>query len=148
MIVVDLLCPIGRVQQLEEVSPLQALFIGLVQTLSAVFPGTSRSMSTIASGQLTGLSRPIALEFSFLVSIPIMFVATFYDLFKYMKENSEQASLSAHQAGVLAMGFCVSFVVAYAVVAWFLAYVRQRGFVPFGIYRIAMGAALYLFLLR
>jgi undecaprenyl-diphosphatase len=132
----------GAVKRIEEMKPWQAIWIGLVQTLSAVFPGTSRSMSTIAAGQVAGLNRSTALDFSFLVSIPVMAVATLYDLYKYKKEAAG-AVMTAHQAALLAVGFLVSFVVAYAVVAWFLAYVRKRGFVPFGIYRIALGLFLY-----
>ena len=64
----------------EEMTLPQAIWIGLCQTLSAIFPGTSRSMSTIAAGQIAGLDRPAALEFSFLLSIPTMFAATVWDL--------------------------------------------------------------------
>ena len=60
----------------------QAVWIGAAQILSAVFPGTSRSMSTIAAGQIAGMSRPAALEFSFFLSIPTMAVATGYDFLK------------------------------------------------------------------
>ena len=68
----------------------QAIWIGLCQTLSAIFPGTSRSMSTIAAGQLAGLDRPSALEFSFLLSIPTMIAATGWDLMKEI--HSSQAA--------------------------------------------------------
>ena len=122
----------------------QALWIGLVQTLSAVFPGTSRSMSTIAAGQVAGLTRSAALDFSFLVSVPVMIVATVYDLLKHRHEMGGMG-MTGHQVLVLLEGFVISFLVAYAVVAWFLAYVRTRGFVPFGVYRIALAVLLYLF---
>jgi undecaprenyl-diphosphatase len=141
MIAVDYFCRDGRVKTVEEMKPWQATFIGLVQVLAAVFPGTSRSMSTIAAGQLAGLSRAAALEFSFLVSIPVMIVATTYDLYKYLKETGN-VEFTTHQFGVLSVGFVVSFLVAYVVVAWFLGYVKNRGFIPFGIYRIAVGAFL------
>jgi len=131
----------GRVKTLEEMKPWQALVIGLIQILSAVFPGTSRSMSTIAGGQVVGLTREAALEFSFLVSVPIMIVATLYDLMKYLK--SDASGFTVHQSGVLAVGFFVSFLVAYGAIAWFLSFVRKRGFLLFGLYRIALGAALY-----
>jgi undecaprenyl-diphosphatase len=118
--------------------PWQAIFIGFVQVLSAVFPGTSRSMSTIAAGQVAGLSRAAALDFSFFVSVPVMIVATLYDLYKYERESGA-ISLDGHQMAVLGVGFVVSFLVAYVVIAWFLAYVKKRGFTPFGLYRIAVG---------
>lgn len=133
----------GHVQRIEEMKPWQALVVGLVQILSAVFPGTSRSMSTIAGGQVAGLTRAAALEFSFLVSVPIMIVATLYDLLKYVKAGG--GMLNSHHGGVLAVGFFVSFVVAYASIAWFLSFVRKHGFVTFGVYRIALGGALYFF---
>lgn len=143
MILVDAYFRGGQVKSVEEMKPWQAIFVGLVQVLSAVFPGTSRSMSTIAAGQLAGLNRAAALEFSFLVSIPVMIVATLYDLLKYLK-GSGSAEFSAHQFGVLSVGFVVSFLVAYVVIAWFLGYVKNRGFIPFGIYRMALGAFLLL----
>ena len=141
MIVVDLWATRGKVQQVEEMKLWQAIFVGLCQVFSAVFPGTSRSMSTIAAGQLVGLNRATALEFSFLISIPVMIAATVYDLFRYVKETA--VGLSLEQLGLLSVGFIVSFVVAYVVVAWFLGYVRKHGFIPFGIYRILLAALLF-----
>jgi undecaprenyl-diphosphatase len=121
----------------------QAIWIGACQILSAVFPGTSRSMSTIAAGQLAGMSRAAALEFSFFVSIPTMVAATGYDLLKSLRGKSANpigvSQIDAHGWIVLAIGFVVSFVVAYGSVAWFMAWVRRRGFVPFAIYRIVVG---------
>ena len=70
------------VTEVEQMTLFQAVWIGLCQTLSAIFPGTSRSMSTIAAGQLVSLDRPTALTFSFLLSIPTMFAATVWDLLK------------------------------------------------------------------
>ena len=123
----------------------QAIWIGACQILSAVFPGTSRSMSTIAAGQLAGMSRASALEFSFFLSIPTMVVATCYDLLKSLRGKGENAigvtHIDPHGWVVLAIGFVVSFVVAYGSVAWFLAWVRKHGFAPFAVYRIIVGAA-------
>ena len=123
----------------------QAVWIGACQFLSAVFPGTSRSMSTIAAGQLAGMSRSAALDFSFFLSIPTMVVATCYDLLKSLRGHGENAIGVTHIDGhgwvVLGIGFVVSFIVAYAAVAWFLAWVRRRGFAPFAIYRILVGGA-------
>jgi len=123
----------------------QAIWIGACQILSAVFPGTSRSMSTIAAGQLAGMSRASALEFSFFLSIPTMVVATCYDLLKSLRGKGENAigvrHIDAHGWVILAIGFVVSFIVAYAAVAWFLAWVRKHGFAAFAIYRIIVGGA-------
>jgi undecaprenyl-diphosphatase len=130
---------------MEAMSLGQAIWIGACQILSAVFPGTSRSMSTIAAGQLAGMSRASALEFSFFLSIPTMVVATCYDLLKSLRGKGENAigvsHIDAHGWVVLAIGFVVSFIVAYAAVAWFLAWVRKHGFAAFAIYRIIVGSA-------
>ena len=137
----------------EEMSFAQSIWIGLCQSLSAIFPGTSRSMSTIAAGQLVGMDRPTALEFSFLLSIPTMLAATGYDLLKEIRPS--KATLAAGQAAaahvamtgqrwiVLSIGFIVSFIVAYFVVEWFLAWVRRRGFAVFAVYRIVLGIVLF-----
>ncbi len=136
----------------EEMTPLQAIWIGLCQTLSAVFPGTSRSMSTIASGQMVGLSRPAALEFSFLLSIPTMIAATAWDFMKeiHASKSADAAVATAHVVMnserwiVLVIGLVVSFIVALGVVEWFLHWVRKHGFTMFAIYRILLGSALLL----
>ena len=135
----------------ENMSVGQAVWIGLCQTLSAVFPGTSRSMSTIAAGQMVGLDRPAALEFSFLLSIPTMIAATCWDLAKELHPSkaAEAAGVAAAHVTmnserwiVLVIGLVVSFIVALGVVEWFLHWVRKHGFVMFAIYRILLGVAL------
>lgn len=131
--------------KMEDMSLGQSIWIGACQILSAVFPGTSRSMSTIAAGQLGGMSRASALEFSFFLSIPTMVVATGYTFLKSVMGKGENpigvSNLSGHEWAVLAIGFIVSFIVAYASVAWFMGWVRKRGFAPFAVYRILVGAA-------
>ncbi|HEY6207125.1 MAG TPA: undecaprenyl-diphosphate phosphatase [Chthoniobacterales bacterium] len=147
MWIVDVTFARPRVTHMEEMSLAQAIWIGACQILSAVFPGTSRSMSTIAAGQIAGMSRPAALEFSFFLSMPTMVVATGYDLLKAIAPNRKTAvegnlaplAVNAHEWVVLAIGFVVSFFVALAVVAWFMQWVRTRGFVPFAVYRIVLG---------
>jgi undecaprenyl-diphosphatase len=140
--------PPTRTRRVEDMSVFQAVWIGLVQTLAAVFPGLSRSMSTIAAGQISGMTRASALEFSFFLSLPTMAVATTYDFYKTVikKTGDDGAALApvhmtAHNWVVLAIGFVVSFVVALGVVHWFMGWVRKRGFTPFAIYRIVIGAA-------
>jgi undecaprenyl-diphosphatase len=131
--------------KMEDMSFGQAVWIGACQILSALFPGTSRSMATIAAGQLAGMSRAAALEFSFFLSIPTMVVATGYTLLKSLRGKGENpigiSHLSSPQWVVLAIGFIVSFLVAYGSVAWFMAWVRKRGFAPFALYRIIVGIA-------
>src|SRR5213075_737770 len=119
-----------RVTHMEEMTLPQAIWIGACQILSAVFPGTSRSMSTIAAGQVAGMSRPAALEFSFFLSMPTMAAATGYDFLKSVIPHHHEGeiaplTINAHQWIVLAIGFVVSFFVALAVVAWFMNWVRS-----------------------
>jgi undecaprenyl-diphosphatase len=138
--------------RMETMSLAQAIWIGACQILSAVFPGTSRSMSTIAAGQIAGMSRASALEFSFFLSIPTMVVATCYDLLKSLRGKGANpigvSQIDAHGWIVLAIGFVVSFIVGYASVAWFMAYVRKHGFVPFAVYRIIVGTLVLVFASR
>jgi undecaprenyl-diphosphatase len=144
----------GRIHtwRMEDMSLGQSIWIGFCQIFSAVFPGTSRSMSTIAAGQIAGMSRSSALEFSFFVSIPTMAAATLYTLFKSLRGKGENpigvSQIDAHGWIVLVIGFVVSFIVAYASVAWFMAYVRKRGFAPFAVYRIIVGALVLAFAAR
>ena len=132
-----------RTWKMDAMSLGQAVWIGLCQIFSGLFPGTSRSMSTIAGGQLAGMSRASALEFSFFLSIPTMAAATGYTLFKSVLGKGENpigvSQITSNQWVLLAIGFVISFLVAYASVAWFMAWVRKRGFVPFAVYRIVVG---------
>lgn len=132
-----------RTWKMDAMSLGQAVWIGFCQIFSGLFPGTSRSMSTIAGGQLAGMSRASALEFSFFLSIPTMAAATGYTLFKSVLGKGENpigvSQITSNQWVLLAIGFVVSFLVAYASVAWFMAWVRKRGFVPFAVYRIVVG---------
>ena len=154
MMAVDLSAAGGRLpartSRMEEMGVARAVWIGLCQTLSAVFPGTSRSMATITAGQLVGMSRASALEFSFFLSMPTMIAATGYDLVKTLRHGASaplgEARMTPHGWVLLAIGFVVSFAVAYGVVAWFMSWVRRHGFVPFAIYRLVAGAAVLLWI--
>jgi undecaprenyl-diphosphatase len=153
MWIVDVVFTRPRTMGMEEMTLPQAIWIGAAQILSAVFPGTSRSMSTIAAGQVAGLSRPAALEFSFFLSMPTMVVATGYDFLKTVMPRHHEAdiaplTMNAHQWIVLVIGFVVSFFVALVVVAWFMNWVRERGFAPFALYRIVLGIGLLTLLAR
>ena len=153
MWIVDAVFTRPRTMHMEQMTLPQAVWIGAAQILSAIFPGTSRSMSTIAAGQVAGMSRPAALEFSFFLSMPTMLVATAYDFLKtvlprHHEENIAPLTMNPHEWVVLAIGFVVSFFVALAVVAWFMNWVRVRGFVPFAIYRILLGIGLLTLLVR
>jgi undecaprenyl-diphosphatase len=153
MWIVDVVFRRPRTTHMEEMTLPQAVWIGAAQILSAIFPGTSRSMSTIAAGQVAGMSRPAALEFSFFLSMPTMFVATGYDFAKtvmphHHEPNIAPLTMNGHEWVVLVIGFVVSFFVALGVVAWFMHWVRSRGFVPFAAYRIVLGIGLLVLLIR
>jgi undecaprenyl-diphosphatase len=149
MWIVDAAFSRPRITHVEEMGVIDSIWIGAVQIFSAIFPGTSRSMSTIAAGQTFGMSRQSALEFSFFLSIPIMFAATGKDLKDYIRPavdpvthiRPEAMHLTGQQWGVLIVGLLVSFVVAWGVIAWFMNWVRTKGFVPFAIYRLLAGVA-------
>lgn len=148
MWVVDVLFTRPTTPDLNAMSWRQAICIGAAQIVAAAFPGTSRSMSTIAAGQIVGLSRPAALEFSFFLSMPIMFAASGLKLSQaiFKKTPEGHVDMTADRWLVLAVGFIVSFIVALVVVHWFMGWVRRRGFAPFAIYRIIVGALVLIFL--
>lgn len=126
-------------EKLEQVNLKQAVVIGLAQILAAAFPGTSRSMATIAGGQVMGLSRSAALEFSFFLSIPVMFAAATFKLLQHLRKETFP---TFDQWVALSAGFVTSFLVALVVIAWFMNWVRKHGFTPFAIYRVVAGIAL------
>lgn len=118
---------------LEHVTFKRALIIGIGQCF-ALWPGTSRSMSTIVAGQLAGLSTATSAEFSFLLALPTLGAATLYEGFK------ARHALSAGIGDInLAIGLVVSFFVAWAVIAMFIRYLKRRGLEPFGYYRVVLG---------
>jgi undecaprenyl-diphosphatase len=142
----------ARTTHVEEMGLGQSIWIGLCQALSAIFPGVSRSMSTIAAGQIAGLDRPAALEFSFLLSIPTMIAATGYDLVKEVlpihflgHAAPAEVVMDFNRWIILIIGFVVSFIVALGVVEWFLMWVRKHGFAVFAVWRIALGITLLIF---
>jgi undecaprenyl-diphosphatase len=121
-----------RVQSVDDMSPLDALKVGLVQ-VAALIPGTSRSGATIIGGMLMGLSRKAATDFSFFLAIPTLIGAGIYLTYK------ERALLSANDLPVFAVGTVVSFLSAWVCVRWLLRYVATHTFVAFAWYRIAFG---------
>jgi undecaprenyl-diphosphatase len=120
---------------LDKVTLRRALIIGLAQCFS-LWPGASRSMSTIVGGQLAGLNTATAADFSFFLSIPTLGAATLFSLYKHGHE------IAAAPGGSIALGVSMvtSFVVAFVVIAAFLRYLKRTGLAPFGWYRIAFGA--------
>lgn len=137
MAAVDRWHPRPRVFSLEKMNLWRAGGIGAFQILSALFPGVSRSMSTIVGGQLLGLSRTAAVEFSFFVSLPTMFAAAGYDLLSYLRKGNFEAPDTAWLS--LGVGFVSAFFTALLVIHLFLKCVKSWGFMPFAVYRIVFG---------
>ena len=121
-----------RVHSVDDMTPLDALKVGLVQCL-AMIPGTSRSGSTIIGGMLMGLSRQAATDFSFFLAIPTLIGAGVYSLYK------ERALLSMADLPLFMTGLVFSFLSAWLCVRWLLRYISTHSFVPFAYYRLVFG---------
>ncbi len=121
-----------KVTDVDKMSWKDALTVGLAQIL-ALIPGTSRSGSTIMGGMAFGLSRTVATEFSFFLSVPIMFAATFYDIYK----NHE--AFTSQSLGVISVGFIAAFISGLLAVRALLKFVSTNTFIPFAWYRIIFG---------
>ncbi len=119
----------------------EAFLIGLAQSLS-VIPGVSRAAATIMGGLLVGMNRRSAVEFSFMLAIPTMIVASGYDL-------SQSASSFTQQNLIhLLIGLATSFAIALVVMRWLLKFIQTNTFIPFGIYRIVLAVIFFFFILR
>lgn len=126
------------IQSISELSYGKAFTIGVFQCL-AMIPGVSRSASSIIGGMALGLNRVVAAEFSFFLAIPTLTAASAYFLLKHA------LGFSGHQFMVLGFGFVISFIVAYVVISVFMKFIKTNNFVPFGVYRIILGAAILLY---
>ena len=124
--------PTARIEAVEDMRPMDALKVGLVQCL-AMIPGTSRSGATIIGGMLLGLSRKAATDFSFYLASPTLIGAGAYSLY------IERALLSLADAPVFAVGLVFSFISAWVCVRWLLRYIATHSFAPFAWYRIGFG---------
>jgi undecaprenyl-diphosphatase len=133
----------SRIESVEQIDYRTALLIGAFQCLSLI-PGTSRSGATILGALLLGVARPAGAEFSFFLAIPTMLGASALKLVKYLMEGLMP---SGTEIGVLITGCVVSFLVSLLVIRALMDFVRKRSFAPFGIYRIALGAAVLVYFL-
>ncbi|MDY4920602.1 MAG: undecaprenyl-diphosphate phosphatase [Phascolarctobacterium sp.] len=124
------------VDDVDKITMKQAIWVGIYQFLS-LWPGFSRSGSTIAGGLLVGLSRQAAANYTFLIAVPLMFVACLYDLLKNIN------NLSTDDLTVLGIGFVVSFIVAYWSVLWFLKFLHKYDLTSFAWYRIILAGITY-----
>jgi undecaprenyl-diphosphatase len=122
------------------ITPKHALLIGLAQACSVV-PGVSRAGSVIISMMLMGYKRDEAAKFTFLLSLPTIFAASFLDLY----QNRMLVGSMGSSTTLLVVGFTVSLIVAYAVVKWFTTYLANHTLAIFGWYRLALAALLVLF---
>ena len=123
---------LARIQEVDQMTPLDALKVGLAQCLAMV-PGTSRSGATIIGGMLLGLSRKAATEFSFYLAVPTLIGAGVYSLYK------ERALLSVADVPLFAVGLLVSFFSAWLCIRWLLRYIASHSFNGFAYYRIVFG---------
>jgi undecaprenyl-diphosphatase len=130
-----------RTTELGQLSLKQALIVGLGQCF-ALIPGASRSLCSILAGRAAGLSMTLAAEFSFLLGLPTLGAACIYEGYK------ERHALATLGALPMVVGLLTSFLVAWAVIAVFIRYLGQRGLVPFGVYRIVVGALGLFYLTR
>ncbi|WP_186438458.1 undecaprenyl-diphosphate phosphatase [Cohnella terricola] len=131
-------------ETMDDISYKQALLIGVLQCISAVWPGFSRSGSTIAAGMLGGVSYRASADFSFFIAIPIMTVATGYEILSNI-DNFKSGNIDV---GFLLTGFIVSFLVAWVVVIAFLKALQKFKLKYFAWYRFAIAALFYLLILR
>jgi len=129
--------------QATEITWLVVLAVGIGQIIAAIFPGTSRSGSTIILLLLLGMARPAATEFSFLVGIPTMLAAGGLKIFKELRAAPGDGP--GEDWGMLALGFLVSAIVSFLAVKWLLGYIQRNTFEAFGWYRVAL--ALFIFAL-
>ena len=126
-------------KEIAEISYKQSFLIGIFQAL-AMIPGTSRSGATIIGGLLLGCNRKVATEFSFLLALPTMIIASGYSAYK------NYAVFNADNLLILAVGFVVAFLSALIAIKLFLGFVSRFNFIPFGIYRIILGIAFLFYL--
>lgn len=128
-----------RISSVDEIDYKTAAAIGLFQVIAAIFPGTSRSGSTILGGLCLGVSRGAAAEFTFILAVPVMFGAS---LLRIVKAGF---AFSGAELAVLAAGTLTAFLVSLVVIKFLMEFVRKHDFIPFGVYRIVLGTAVLLY---
>ena len=131
--------PAPEIVTLDDISPIRALGIGLFQMI-ALIPGVSRSAATIMGAMILKIERKSAAEFSFFLAIPMIFVASFFDLFIHRHD------VTMNGLSVIAIGFVVAFFSAMLVVQWLMNFISRHGFVPFAWYRIIAGTVVLILL--
>ena len=128
-----------KIKSLEEIDIKTALLIGVFQLIAAVFPGTSRSGSTILGGLMIGVSRTVAAEFTFFLAIPVMAGASLLKILKF------GFAFTGAETAILLVGTVVAFVVSILIIKFLLGYIRKHDFKFFGWYRIVLGVIVLLY---
>ena len=128
-----------KITKLSQIGFDTALYIGLFQVLAAIFPGTSRSGATIIGALILGVSRSVASEFTFFLSIPVMFGASLLKIVKY------GLAITLYEGLLIGVGCITAFVVSLFVIKLLMNYVRNHNFIIFGVYRIILGIIVLLF---
>ena len=132
ILIIERCCKNPKTLVMEQIDLQKSFWIGVAQCFSLI-PGMSRSASTIMGALVVGLNREAAAEFSFFLAIPTMFAATLYSLLKILP------SLCSEDIVIFGTGFIVSFIVAWLVIAGFMAFIKRHSFIVFGWYRIILG---------
>ncbi|MDD6550576.1 MAG: undecaprenyl-diphosphate phosphatase [Lachnospiraceae bacterium] len=125
-----------KADSIADMSFMMVWWIGVAQTIAAIFPGTSRSGATIIGALIVGVSREAAAEFTFFLAVPVMLGASILKVVKYLHDG---LTMTAMEGGVLAVGCIVAFVVSIIVIRFFMNYIRKHDFKVFGYYRIILG---------
>ncbi len=131
-----------RIQTADEIDWQTALIIGAFQVLSLI-PGTSRSGITILGALLVGVARPAAAEFTFFLSVPVMFGASFIKILKFLLESG---GFAGSEIFCLLLGSAVAFAVSLLAISFLMDFVKKHSFKPFGWYRIALGIVVICFM--
>ena len=125
----------AKINSLNELTYPTVLMIGMFQLIAAIFPGTSRSGSTIVGALLLGVSRTVAAEFTFFLAIPVMFGASLLKLVKFGRVFTQTEMI------ILAIGMVTAFVSSMLIIRMLMAFVKKHDFKVFGWYRIILGIA-------
>jgi len=139
ILIFERIAPVARYTDADTLPLSKALQIGLCQCLSLI-PGVSRSGATILGGELLGVERKAAAAFTFYLAVPTMLGASVFEVYKH------HSGLTSGRIEIIAIGFVVSFAVAFGVVKTFIGFIGRYGLKPFGWYRIAAGLALIAFI--
>ena len=126
---------IEKIDSIDDISYGQAFLIGVFQMIAAIFPGTSRSGSTIVGSLMLGISRTAAAEFTFFLAVPAMFGGSAIKILKY------SGGFNSAEVALLAIGMIVAFVLSIIAIKFLMSYIKKHDFKVFGWYRIVLGIA-------